>query len=408
MRNLSRLRLLVFLEFAIWGAYLTTFGTYLIVTLGYSGKEVGAIYAGVGLASLVTAFPVGILADKVISASRLYCLCHILGAVCLLAISCAGSRDTIMALFFINALFYVPTLSLSQTIQHYNVDIMGLDKREFFPKTRIYGTIGFVASVWLIGLLQWQLSNKQFWLAAVLALIAALFSLTLPKVPIFRHKSGRLELRDFIRHCYNSLKTPNVLVFFIFCIGLGAALQINNTFANTFLHDIQVPYFSIFNSFSQASSIVFAFPLIWLLKRFSVKFIIAVSMAAWAARFVLFAYGYADDFFGLLLLACGVLVYGAAYDFFMMTGSIFMDREVNKRMRAFTQTMYLAAVNGLGMVVGNLLSGWTIDAHTVAGSRQWPEIWLIFAAYTLIMLVLFLLFYHDKLRPQEEAELPQG
>jgi len=408
MRNLSRLRLLIFLEFAIWGAYLTTFGTYLVVTLGYSGKEVGAIYAGVGFASLVTAFPVGILADKVISASRLYCLCHLLGAACLLGISFAGNRDAIMLLFFINALFYVPTLSLSQAIQHYNVDIMGLDKREFFPKTRICGTLGFVASVWLVGLLQWQLSNKQFWLAAALALITALFSLTLPQVPIFRHKSGRLELRDFIRHCYNSLKTPNLLVFFIFCVGLGAALQINNTFANTFLHDIHIPYFSIFNSFSQASSIVFAFPLIWFLKRFSVKFIIAISMAAWAARFLLFAYGSADRFSGLFLLACGVVIYGIAYDFFMMTGSIFMDKEVNKRMRAFTQTMYLAAVNGLGMIVGNILSGWTIDFHTVGGVRQWHEIWLIFAFSTIAMLALFLLLYRGKpCLEQERAELSQ-
>ncbi|KAA6204965.1 MAG: MFS transporter [Candidatus Tokpelaia sp.] len=408
MRNLSKLKLLIFLEFAIWGAYLTTFGTYLIVTLGYSGREVGAVYAGVGLASLLTAFPVGILADKVISASRLYCLCHISGAVCLLAISFADNRDTIMVLFFINALFYVPTLSLSQAIQHYNVEIMALDKREFFPKVRICGTIGFVSSVWLVGLLQWQLTNKQFWLAAALALATALFSLTLPQVPIFRDKSGLLKLRDFIRHCYISLKTPKLLLFFIFCVGLGAALQINNTFANTFLHDIQIPYFSIFNSFSQASSIVFAFPLIWFLKRFSVKLIIAVSMAAWAARFLLFAYGSADRFSGLLLLACGVLIYGIAYDFFMMTGSIFVDREVNKRMRAFTQTMYLAAVNGLGMIAGNILSGWTIDSHTVGGVRQWHEIWLIFAFSTLAMLVLFLFFYRGKPRPeQEKAELPQ-
>lgn len=396
MRNLSKLKLLIFLEFAIWGAYLTTFGTYLVSTLGYSGKETGMVYAGIGVAGLVTAFPAGILADKVISASRLYFFCHICGAVCLLGVSFAGNREMIMALFFINALFYVPTLSLSQTIQHYNVDIMALDKREFFPKVRICGTIGFVCSVWIVGLAGWQLSNKQFWLAAALALITACFSLTLPKVPIFKDKSGQLKLRDFLRHCYDSLKMPKLLVFFIFCVGLGAALQINNTFANTFLHDIHLPYFSIFNSFSQASSIVFAFPLIWFLKRFSVKTVIAISMGAWVLRFVLFAYGYADGFFGLLLLAGGVLIYGIAYDFFMMTGSVFADKEVNKRMRAFTQTMYLAAVNGLGMIAGNLLSGWTIDALTLNGARQWREIWLIFAFYAFAMLVLFLALYPAK------------
>lgn len=286
---LWKLRLLIFLEFAIWGAYLTTFGTYLIVTLGYSGREVGAVYAGVGFASLITALPVGILADKFISASKLYCLCHIFGAACLLAISFAAGRDVVMALFFVNALFYVPTLSLSQAIQHYNVDELGLDKREHFPKVRICGTMGFVASVWIVGLLQWQLTNKQFWLASVLALITALFSLTLPQVPVFKDKSGKLKLGDFIKNCWLSLKTPKIFIFFVFCVGLGAALQVNNTFANTFLHDIKIPYFSIFYSFSQVSSILFAFPLIWFLKRFSLKLIIAVSMAAWALRFVLFA-----------------------------------------------------------------------------------------------------------------------
>jgi len=404
MLNLSKLRILIFLEFAIWGSYLTTFGTYLINTLGYSGKEVGFIFASVGLASLITAFPVGLLADKFISASKLYCLCHIGGAICMLCISFTTERNWILALFFVNALFYVPTLSLSQVIQHFTADALGLDKREYFPKTRICGTIGFVCSVWIVGTLNWQLTNKQFWLASALAIITGLFSLTLPRVPIFRDKSGHLKLKDFMYNCWVSLKTPKLLVFFIFSIGLGAVLQINNTFANTFLHDIKIPNFSIFNSFSQVSSMLFAFPLIWLLKRFSVKWIVAVSMAAWAARFVLFSYGYAAGYFGLFLLSCGILIYGMAYDFFMMTGSIFADREVNKRMRAFAQTTYLAAVNGFGMIVGNLVSGSVIDSHMINGVRQWHSIWQIFALYTIIMLVLFVVLYPGKQSGNMEAQ----
>jgi len=404
LTKLARLRLLIFLEFAIWGAYLTTFGTYLINNLGYSGKDVGLVFAAVGLASLITAIPVGLLADKIISASTLYCLCHLCGAACLLAISFTPGRNALLALFFINALFYVPTLSLSQVIQHYTADALGLDKREYFPKTRICGTLGFVASVWVIGLLDWQLSHKQFWLASALALITALFSLTLPAVPIFKDKSGRLKLPDFLKHCWLTLKQPRILVLFLFSVGLGALLQINNSFANTFLHDIHIPYFSIFNSFSQASSIIFAFPLIWLLKRWWVKWIIAVSMLAWGARFLFFSFGYSDGLFGLFLLACGVLIYGVAYDFFMMTGSIFADGEVDKRMRAFTQTVYLGAVNGCGMIAGNLLSGAVIDAHRINGVRQWPEIWWIFAACTLIMLVVFLLVYrNDRREPGRPA-----
>ncbi|MBC3377866.1 nucleoside permease [Serratia fonticola] len=406
----TRLKVMIFLQFFIWGAWLVTLGSYMINTLHFSGAQVGMVYSSKGIAALIMPSLAGIIADRWIRANRLYGLCHLLGAV---ALYYAAQVDQPMVMFWVmlfNAMVYMPTMALSNAISYFCLEKHGFDTVKDFPPVRVYGTVGFILAMWLISFSRIELSNMQLYLASAVSLLLAVYSLTLPNCPTNKVKRSQSWVSMLGLDAFVLFKQKRMAVFFLFAMLLGAALQITNTFGNPFLHDfslnplyqdsLSVRYPSVLLSLSQISEVFFILTIPFFLRRYGIKQVMLISMAAWTLRFLFLAYGTPAGF-GFLLLLLSMIVYGCAFDFFNISGAIFVEKETDHRIRASAQGLFMTMVNGAGAYVGAIASGEVVDFFTHNGVKDWQSIWLVFAAYTLVLGVIFALSFNYQHRPEE-------
>lgn len=401
----SRLKIMTFIQFFVWGSWLITLGSYMINTLHFSGAQVGAVYGSSGLASLIMPSLIGIIADRWIKANRLYGICHFLGAIALL-IAAQTSNPTLMFwVMFFNAMVYIPTISLSYTISYFGLEKEGLDSTKNFPSVRVYGTIGFILAMWTISLGGFELSNIQLYIAAGAALLLALFSFVLPDCAIENVKKEKSLVNLLGLDAFVLFKQKKMAIFFIFAMLIGAALQINLAFADPFLHDfalnpeykesLAVKYPAILLSIGQFAEVFFILAIPFFLRKFGIKTVMLLSMAAWTLRFGFLAYGDPSGG-GFILLLLSMIVYGAAFDFFNISGSIFVEKEVDRRIRASAQGLFMTMVNGIGAYLGAVISGKIVDYLTVDGVKDWQHIWLVFAAYTIVLGIIFAISFKYK------------
>ncbi|WP_411751340.1 nucleoside permease [Serratia sp. (in: enterobacteria)] len=406
----TRLKVMIFLQFFIWGAWLVTLGSYMINTLHFSGAQVGMVYSSKGIAALIMPSLAGIIADRWIKANRLYGLCHLLGAV---ALYYAAQVDQPMVMFWVmlfNAMVYMPTMALSNAISYFCLEKHGFDTVKDFPPVRVYGTVGFILAMWLISFSRIELSNMQLYLASAVSLLLAVYSLTLPNCPTNKVKRSQSWVSMLGLDAFVLFKQKRMAVFFLFAMLLGAALQITNTFGNPFLHDfslnplyqdsLSVRYPSVLLSLSQISEVFFILTIPFFLRKYGIKQVMLISMAAWTLRFLFLAYGTPAGF-GFLLLLLSMIVYGCAFDFFNISGAIFVEKETDHRIRASAQGLFMTMVNGAGAYVGAIASGEVVDFFTHNGVKDWQSIWLVFAAYTLVLGVIFALSFNYQHRPEE-------
>ena len=406
----TRLKVMIFLQFFIWGAWLVTLGSYMINTLHFSGAQVGMVYSSKGIAALIMPSLAGIIADRWIKANRLFGLCHLLGAV---ALYYAAQVDQPMVMFWVmlfNAMVYMPTMALSNAISYFCLEKHGFDTVKDFPPVRVYGTVGFILAMWLISFSRIELSNMQLYLASAVSLLLAVYSLTLPNCPTNKVKRSQSWVSMLGLDAFVLFKQKRMAVFFLFAMLLGAALQITNTFGNPFLHDfslnplyqdsLSVRYPSVLLSLSQISEVFFILTIPFFLRRYGIKQVMLISMAAWTLRFLFLAYGTPAGF-GFLLLLLSMIVYGCAFDFFNISGAIFVEKETDHRIRASAQGLFMTMVNGAGAYVGAIASGEVVDFFTHNGVKDWQSIWLVFAAYTLVLGVIFALSFNYQHRPEE-------
>ncbi|CAI0858614.1 nucleoside permease [Serratia fonticola] len=406
----TRLKVMIFLQFFIWGAWLVTLGSYMINTLHFSGAQVGMVYSSKGIAALIMPSLAGIIADRWIKTNRLYGLCHLLGAV---ALYYAAQVDQPMVMFWVmlfNAMVYMPTMALSNAISYFCLEKHGFDTVKDFPPVRVYGTVGFILAMWLISFSRIELSNMQLYLASAVSLLLAVYSLTLPNCPTNKVKRSQSWVSMLGLDAFVLFKQKRMAVFFLFAMLLGAALQITNTFGNPFLHDfslnplyqdsLSVRYPSVLLSLSQISEVFFILTIPFFLRRYGIKQVMLISMAAWTLRFLFLAYGTPAGF-GFLLLLLSMIVYGCAFDFFNISGAIFVEKETDHRIRASAQGLFMTMVNGAGAYVGAIASGEVVDFFTHNGVKDWQSIWLVFAAYTLVLGVIFALSFNYQHRPEE-------
>ncbi|MBC3211131.1 nucleoside permease [Serratia fonticola] len=406
----TRLKVMIFLQFFIWGAWLVTLGSYMINTLHFSGAQVGMVYSSKGIAALIMPSLAGIIADRWIKANRLYGLCHLLGAV---ALYYAAQVEQPMVMFWVmlfNAMVYMPTMALSNAISYFCLEKHGFDTVKDFPPVRVYGTVGFILAMWLISFSRIELSNMQLYLASAVSLLLAVYSLTLPNCPTNKVKRSQSWVSLLGLDAFVLFKQKRMAVFFLFAMLLGAALQITNTFGNPFLHDfslnplyqdsLSVRYPSVLLSLSQISEVFFILTIPFFLRRYGIKQVMLISMAAWTLRFLFLAYGTPAGF-GFLLLLLSMIVYGCAFDFFNISGAIFVEKETDHRIRASAQGLFMTMVNGAGAYVGAIASGEVVDFFTHNGVKDWQSIWLVFAAYTLVLGVIFALSFNYQHRPEE-------
>ncbi|HHA1935317.1 TPA: nucleoside permease [Enterobacter ludwigii] len=398
MNITTRLKMMSFMQYFIWGSWLVTLGAYMINTLGFSGSDVGMVYSSKGLAAIVMPSLVGIIADKWLRADRAYVICHLVCAVALCYAAQVNEPGLMFWVMLVNAMAFMPTIALSNTISYSCLEQAGLDTVTHFPTVRVYGTVGFIVAMWAISLMDAELTNIQLYIAAAASLVLALYSLTLPAIPVAKNKTSSTLASKLGLNAFVLFKQPRMAVFFLFAMLLGAVLQITNTFGSPFLHDFArnpayaesfiVKYPSILLSVSQMSEVLFILTIPFFLRRFGIKTVMLMSMVAWMLRFGLFAYG-DPSATGVGLLMLSMLVYGCAFDFFNISGSVFVEQEVSADIRASAQGLFMTTVNGIGAYFGSVLSGAAVDYFSVDGVKDWQTIWLVFAAYALVLAVVF-------------------
>ncbi|BBR59862.1 MULTISPECIES: nucleoside permease [Enterobacteriaceae] len=406
----SRLKIMSFLQYFIWGSWLVTLGSYMINTLHFTGANVGMVYSSKGLAAIIMPGIMGIIADKWLRAERAYMLCHLVCAGVLFYAASVTDADTMFWVMLVNAMAFMPTIALSNSVSYSCLAQAGLDPVTRFPPIRVFGTLGFIVAMWSVSLLHLELSNVQLYIASGASVLLTLYAFTLPKIPTAEKKVATTLASKLGLDAFVLFKDPRMALFFLFAMMLGAVLQITNVFGNPFLHDFArnpefvdsfvVKYPSILLSVSQMAEVGFILTIPFFLKRFGIKTVMLMSMVAWTLRFGFFAFGDPSPM-GFVLLLMSMIVYGCAFDFFNISGSVFVEQEVGAHIRASAQGLFMTMVNGVGAWVGSLLSGMAVDYFSVDGVKDWQTIWLVFAAYALALAVIFAIFFRYKHEPEK-------
>lgn len=412
-----RLTVLSFLQFYVWGAWLITIGTYFFSNGMGTGAQFGAIFSTLALSSIIMPALTGIIADRWINAEKLYGVLHILYGGFLFYVTQVHDADTLYYVILGAMFCYMPTISLSNSISYTILKREGHDVVKVFPPIRVWGTIGFIAAMWTTNLSGSKANTNQFIIGAVAAILLGIYSFTLPKCPPQRSISKQASLIEQLGlKAFTLFAKYKMALFFIFSMLLGAALQLTNMYGDTFLDDFKkVPEYgpesfvvknsTIILSISQISETVFILTIPFFLKRFGIKKVMLFSMLAWVLRFALFAYGNPADGLWMIILSC--IVYGMAFDFFNISGSLFVETTTDSSIRSSAQGVFMMMTNGFGAFLGSKISGYIIDKYFTVngGDKDWHNIWLSFAAYALVVAILFAILFRHKHNPKEIGEI---
>jgi NHS family xanthosine MFS transporter len=394
---------------------LITVGNYWFATKQWSGAEFGAVFSTLGLSSILMPALTGIIADKFINAEKLYGILHILGGLILCYIPQVDSPASFFWVIFMAMLCYMPTISLSNSIAYTILKNNKFDVVKVFPPIRVWGTVGFIMAMWMTNLSGNKASANMFYIAAIAAVGLGIYSFFLPKCPPQNLISENSTLAQKLGlDAFKLFGTYKIALFLIFSMFLGAALQLTNMYGDTFLSDFSkvpeyensfvVKYSTIIMSISQISETLFILAIPFFLKRFGIKQVMLISMVAWVLRFGLFAYG--DPSGGLWMIILSCIVYGMAFDFFNISGSLFIETSTDSSIRSSAQGLFMMMTNGFGAVLGSSISGYVIDKYfTVEGTKDWHSIWFWFAIYAAVIAVLFAVFFKHNHNSEEIAEV---
>jgi NHS family xanthosine MFS transporter len=411
----NRLIIMNFLQFFIWGSWLLTVGAYWFQTKNWSGTEFGAIFSTMGLASLFMPAIAGIIADRWVNAERLYGIFHIIGAVLLCIIPTIDNPGTFFWIMLLTMMFYMPTIALAITVAYSAMKNKGMDIIKEYPPVRVWGTIGFVVALWVISLSGFETSPLQFYVSAAASLSLGIYAFTLPKCPPLARGHKKKLIEELGLNAFRLFKSTKMALFFIFAMLLGASLQLTNAYGDTFLHDfaaipeykdlIAVKYPAIIMSISQISETLFILTIPFFLRKYGIKNVMLMSMVAWILRFALFGYGNPAEGLWMIILSC--IIYGMAFDFFNISGSLFVETQSAPEIRASAQGLFMMMTNGFGAFLGSRISGIVIDKFFVldSGAFNWKGIWLAFAAYSLVVALLFAVFFKHKHEPEAAKDL---
>lgn len=416
MKNIvlkSRLALMGFLEFAVWGAYLTSLGAYLS-RIGL-GSHIGWFYAVQGIVSIFMPGIVGIVADRWIAAQKTLSLCHLLAGAAMLGAGIYGlgtaepDFSILFGLYTVSVAFFMPTIGLSNAVAYSALEKAGLDTVKHFPPIRVFGTVGFICAMLFSNFTGFQNTAAQLVTSGVLSFVLALYALTMPDCPV--NKGARKSLYDALGlKAFSLFKDKQMAIFFIFSMLLGVSLQITNGYANPFIQSFgEVEEYAgtwgVHNanaliSLSQMSETLCILLIPFFLRRFGIKVVMLMAMTAWVFRFGFFGLGNPGS--GVWLFVLSMIVYGIAFDFFNVSGSLYVDKKTTVDIRSSAQGLFMIMTNGIGATIGTLVAQKIIDCNVLsrpAGMEQiegWHTSWFIFAGYALVVAVLFLLIFRDR------------
>jgi len=415
MNNIKfRLSILSFLEFAVWGAYLTSLGRYL--AFSGLGPQIKWFYAIQGVVSLFMPTLMGILADRRIQAQKVLSLCHGLAGVFMIAagVYCRQAEVVefvpLFVLYSISVAFFMPSIALVNSVSYNALTKLGMDPVKEFPPIRVFGTIGFICSMlvtnWLkFGGVSMQDSYTQLLSSGILSVILCAYAFTMPACETKKGDSSASFVEAFGLKAFTLFKNPQFAIFFIFSMLLGASLQVTNGYANMFLGSFAADpsladTFAVKNSnallaISQASETLCILLIPVCMRKFGIKKVMLISMFAWVLRFGFFGLG-TPDMPGVLLFVFSCIVYGVAFDFFNISGSLYVEQNVGEEIRSSAQGLFMLMTNGLGATIGTLAAGSVVEAcGCFTDQSAWGKTWLIFAAYAALVGILFMVLFKD-------------
>lgn len=404
-----RLALMNFLEFAVWGAYLTSMGTYLVNH--DMAQHIGIFYAMQGIVSIFMPAIMGIVADRWIPAQRLLGFCHLIaglfmGAMVYYANTAGGdiAFGTLFTLYSISVAFYMPTLALSNSVAYNALTKAGLDTVKDFPAIRVFGTVGFICTMWLVDLMGFQANENQFATSGVIGVLLFLYTFSLPACPVSSSNEKQSISEALGLKAFALFKQKRMAIFFIFSMLLGVSLQITNGFANPFITSFGsipeyadtfgVQHANMLISLSQMSETVCILLIPFFMKRFGIKNVMLIAMFAWVLRFGLFGAGNPGS--GVWMFILSMIVYGVAFDFFNISGSLFVDKSTDSEIRSSAQGLFMLMTNGIGATIGTLGAQQVVNYYTIDGVTEWQSCWYIFAAYALVVGIAFALIFRPK------------
>ena len=407
-----RLILMNFLQFFIWGSWLITIGAYWFQNKQWPGAQFGIIFSTMGISSIFMPSIAGIIADKYVNVEKLLGIMHICGALVLFMVPAVNNPATFFWVILLNMIFYMPTLSLSIAVAYTALKKQGLDVVKDYPPIRVWGTVGFIVALWVVSLLHFETSANQFYVASAAAFVLGIYAFSLPKCPPQLIQKSNTSVIDALGlQSFKLFRNSKMAMFFIFAMLLGAALQLTNAYGDTFLHDfgnveqykdtVAVKYPAIIMSISQISETLFILAIPFFLRKFGIKQVMFISMIAWVLRFGLFAYGNPGDGLWMIVLSC--IVYGMAFDFFNISGSLFVETQTDHAIRASAQGLFMMMTNGFGAVLGSSISGFIIQHYFTNGdsSKEWTSIWITFALYALAIAIAFVILFRHKHDPND-------
>jgi len=389
MTSTVRLKLssLMFLQYFVWGAWYVTMGTWLGETLHFSGEQIGLAAGSTAVGAMISPFFVGMVADRFLATERILAALHVAGGLVLFVASTQTTFGPFYAVLLVYTLCYMPTLALSNSLSFRQMNDPGRE----FPPIRVLGTIGWIVAGLIIGTLKLERTGLPLRIAGGASIALGLYCLVLPHTP--PQRSGRVRLRDVLG--LDALKLLGESSFAIFVLGsflVCIPLQFYYAFANLFLNELNVTNAAGKMTLGQMSEIFFMLVMPWFFRRLGVKYMLLVGMAAWTARYLLFAYG--DNGPLVWMLYAGILLHGVCYDFFFVTGQIYVDRRAPGDLRAAAQGFIAFVTLGVGMFIGSWASGRIVDSFVqTPGAHAWERIWMVPAAGAAAVLVLFALFF---------------
>jgi NHS family xanthosine MFS transporter len=449
-----RLTVMSFMQFFVWGSWLITIANYWFETKKWAGPDFGDVFGTLGFSSLIMPTIVGIIADKWVSAQRLYGILHFTGGIILCCLPMVNDSSTFFWVIFAAMICYMPTISLSNSIGYTILKNNRFDVVKVFPPIRVWGTIGFIAAMWFVSLTGNKASYNQFIISGIAGIILGIYSFTLPNCPPGLNATNKKSIsQTFGLDAFKLFLNRKTALFFLFSMMLGAALQLTNMYGDVFISEFSyfgkyqgsliTKYSTMIMSISQISETLFILAIPFFLRRFGIKQVMLISMFAWVLRFALLACGNPVDGLWMIIISC--IVYGMAFDFFNVSGSLYVETTTDSKIRSSAQGLFMMMTNGFGAVIGSLLSARIIANYftlsfkdtasltsylgiksdndvfvrltenvKIAGDgsfssaiqlRDWQPIWITFALYSLVIAILFALFFKHKHNPEEIQEI---
>lgn len=396
---------MMFLEFFIWGAWFVTMGTYLGKTLASNDVQIGSAYSTQSLGAIIAPFIVGLIADRFFSAQKVLGILHLIGGALLWFASTTLNFDTFFPFILGYMIAYMPTLALVNSISFKQMK----NPEKEFPPIRVFGTLGWIVAGLAIGWLNWEQSGSlilTFKTAAVASIVLGVLSFALPNTPPAK-KGEKTSLGDIIGlDAIGLLKNKSYLLFFLASILICIPLAFYYNFTNPFLNEVGVKGAAGVQSLGQMSEFLFMILMPLFFVRLGVKKMLAIGMVAWVVRYLFFAYG--DIGSNYWMLIGGIVLHGICYDFFFVTGQIYTDRLAGERFKSAAQGFITLATYGVGMLIGSLVSGLVVNKYVTTTGHNWFNIWIIPASIAAVIALLFIIFFKDKNKANEQINLAEA